>query len=190
MAYGTSVGIAGRVLVTVKAGINSTGGSEQIVGSITLAAGSLGPLTATDVLDFSFSSVAGDPISFSLSGGTANVTCGEDCGLTASSSAWTSYETPPMGSNVLTELIQFGGSGTPNILALAFVSNAYDIQGVGYPYPGVDLFTTSAGFGEADGYALPIGTNIATAPVPLPASAWLMLSGLGGFGVMRKKRLR
>ena len=49
-----------------------------------------------------------------------------------------------------------------------------------------DGVAKSIQFGSAAGVA---GfDNVSVTPVPLPAAAWLMLSGLGGFGLFRRKK--
>jgi hypothetical protein len=51
--------------------------------------------------------------------------------------------------------------------------------------------TQAIGFGQmTSGVTSPIIDNVTVSPVPLPAAAWLMVSGLGGLGVFaRKKRV-
>lgn len=167
---------------------------EQIVGTITVAPNSMGPLAANDVLGYTFSSVPGDPISLSLSGNASDVQCLETCGVAASATALTSYETPPVGSNVLSEGMVFSNqnvnfSDPAYVFYMQFISNTGSIQGVSFPSPGFDIATENTGPAFPYGWSLPIGSTIGTtSTVPLPAAVWLLLSGLGGLGVFARKR--
>jgi hypothetical protein len=71
-------------------------------------------------------------------------------------------------------------------------SNFSNFITFGYTYTasGITLFTGGLGYGTVNNvdYNDPLVSGTAT-PVPLPASAWLLLSGLVGVGAMARKRL-
>jgi hypothetical protein len=56
------------------------------------------------------------------------------------------------------------------------------------PALGYAVYSTSALHEYLSNSGNPIGMEVTAAPVPLPASAWLMLSGLGGLGLMVRSR--
>ena len=100
-----------------------------------------------------------------------------------------------------------GGSSTPSGPGQATIdlleTNGSWTQFVVTPVTGAGTFfgaQSSFGFVEADLYATPGATccgnflinNVTTSPVPLPASAWLLLSALGGLvvaSVPKRKRV-
>lgn len=146
-------------------------------------AGSSGPITASNVLGHTSSSVAGNPISFSISGSGASVKCFDDCDLTASNSKVTTDKTPPVGTNVPK------GSGTPHILGRILITNLGSAQGVGRPTPGVGILTTSPG-----PIVLPVGTTISNSAVRAPEiDPTTAVSGLtlllGTLAVLRGRRV-
>jgi hypothetical protein len=73
----------------------------------------------------------------------------------------------------------FTGTGTLAIDVLGLTTGAqFELQGVGTDTLGVTALNDSTSSGGSSGGS----------PVPLPAAAWLMLSGLGGLGALARKK--
>jgi len=175
------IGASGAAMAQATYTVDFMADSERITGSITLAANSLGLVTPSEIMDWSFGSAAGDPTVFSLSSKDAGAqticVSGHNCGLTATAAALTFTSI----SQTITEIV-FDDINAGTVLAL---DGPGVMQG---PSPGV-LITASGGL---SGYDLPLGTKIATrAPEMDSASAAAGLTLLlGSLAVMRGRRPR
>jgi hypothetical protein len=85
----------------------------------------------------------------------------------------------------------FGGISLPTDTVVGTV--AFDVVGAPGSSTMIDLADSAKWAGFYDDMGLPItvsysGVMASVAPVPLPAAGWLMLSGLGGFlGLLRRR---
>lgn len=166
-------------------------GTETVVGTITLVSGTKGPISASDVLSYSLSSVPGDPQTFAISGTGSGCLGLSDCGLSVIGKSLVTYSIPCVGSTCTYEGISFPQSN------IAQTSSGLEISlwttvppNGGYQPDGFQIATPATGY-LGDGYSLPVGSGIArrsTAPVPLPAAAWLFLSAIGGLGFFAARK--
>jgi hypothetical protein len=159
-------------------------GGELVTGDITVAAGATGFLTPSEITQWTLTSSGSIPFSTGSSQSGSSVTCGPSpplCGIGISSQTLTfSPQEPPSGFPPADEL-QFGVANAGTALYVTFFPLQLESQPHG-------AFVDPDGGYDPDAPSSPIafGETLATvAPVPLPSSAWLMLSGvlaLGAFG--------
>jgi hypothetical protein len=153
--------------------------SEEITGAISLAANSLGSLSSSEITGWSLSSVAGDPQAFSISSSDAGsfLSCVAltQCGLTASASKVTFSSLP-------------GGAVTGIVFAAPGAIVALDGPNV---FSQCSLCALITAQGSLSGYALPLGTTIASIAAPemdLKSAAGALTLLLGGLMVLRGRR--
>jgi hypothetical protein len=171
MALALTMG-CGSVLAATTYTVNFTDGSETITGSI-VTAGNTGLLSTSDLESWNLTGTG--PVAFTDQGsGPADASCQFSCQLTATATTLSFTPTGPLSSG---ENLSAGPNETYDNIQFSYAS------GVGVFY----LNTLHGGtiYASQEGYTPGV---IGTAPVPLPASAWLMLSGLGGFGALARKR--
>jgi hypothetical protein len=92
-----------------------------------------------------------------------------------------SVESPTTRDITGLNLALYAGS-TPVGVPLATGSSINLLSISGGPY---DLYVTGDATGTKGGYYV---GGVTTSPVPLPAAAWLLLSGLAGVGAMARRR--
>jgi len=175
------IGVNSAAMAQVVYSVNFMADSERIVGTIDLAANSLGPLTPSEITGWSLSSVAGDPVSFAFASSDAGafVACSgaPGCGLTASKSALTFIS--GVQADIFFSDPAAGGSIAINTPAVVANGN----------FPAVLLNTPDSGL---VGFQSIKGMKIATAAAPEidPASAACGLTLLlGSLLVLRGRRV-
>lgn len=153
------------------------------LGTVTpFAATSVGTYDFQDSYVFTIGSTAGgDTAVFSLANGSAQVISDLQYRLYEVTSA---AVLPVVGSVPTGSTVVQTWSGVSGTVPLAVISNTFSgIQAGTYI---LDVAGTASGTAAPSAGSYTGSLNLT--PVPLPAAAWLLLSGLGGLGAMVRKR--
>jgi hypothetical protein len=155
-------------------------GAFTVAGTITTD-GNTGPLTAADITAFQYKITNPILTTVNGSGGTADVyMVGSDLTATASALRFN------YGDYLTGGVFGF----VPSMSEVLFYSYGYgQFSGACSPYPFAGCFGIATLAGWQGSYGLTGDPVIASvAAVPLPAAAWLMLSGLAALGLASWRR--
>jgi hypothetical protein len=181
----------GSGLVAVSAD-NTTQGNQQESAAAKLyyAFEVTGPTNSTALLDFS--SVAALALNSGYEGASAQVSIGSCPGCSDLYSISDSIGAGMSGNNFTSG----GFSANTSFVVSTNTINYVGLLASGITYGGGGTFSASVDPSitfdpsfNSTGYSLSYSADVMPAPVPLPASAWMMLSGLFGLGALARKPL-